>query len=398
MSKRKHSTIDTLQEEERRRRVKQKPNVSSSTPQEKQLTKEEALALVQKNGKHLQDLPIKYKQDKEIVQAAFAQDYTCLYFAHDTLKNDKEFMWKLRTMGNLYPIISWLGGSLRLNVDFITRLLQWFEEKDHNRPSVGLMLSAIDIRLRNDKDFLLMLQSRLKTPILNGVDKKFKDNRDFVLQMLRLNKDNFDKLSGDYTGDKEVMLMVAIDNPYRLRCASPALLDDKEFILEVIQKGEYNVDMCLVGNRLRRDSQVMLAAIKKNEAAIDYALPSLKNNRNFILNAIKHNHRVLIWLSDAHKNDRQMILECVQKKGTMLKYASQKLKHDKQMITLAYQHCKGIILDQFIEFVYFNDLCFEPVCDPFVEEERAFFIQLQFQDGIKKLPLVKQFYDVEIVH
>ena len=80
-------------------------------------------------------------------------------------------------------------------------------------------------------------------------------------------------------------------------------------------------------NELKKDKEVVLAAVKKHGWALDYASKELQNDRDVVLAAVKENGYALRHASEELKNDEKVVLVAVRKDRDALKYASDELKN-----------------------------------------------------------------------
>ena len=89
--------------------------------------------------------------------------------------------------------------------------------------------------------------------------------------------------SDDLKKDREIVLAAVMQNGWALEHASDDLKNDREIVLAAV-----NSDCPGRGKALRyaswdlkNDRAIVLAAIKQNARALDYASPSLRNNAEF---------------------------------------------------------------------------------------------------------------------
>jgi sulfur carrier protein ThiS len=70
------------------------------------------------------------------------------------------------------------------------------------------------------------------------------------------------------------------------------------------------------------DKNIVLAAVKKNGRALQYASEELKEDRELVLTAVQQNGRALQFASKNLKENREFILEAVQQNALALEYAA----------------------------------------------------------------------------
>ena len=88
-------------------------------------------------------------------------------------------------------------------------------------------------------------------------------------------------------------------------------------------------------NLLEADREVVLAAVKQNGWAIQYASVQLKADREVVLAAVKQNGLALNYASVELRADREVVLAAVEEDGWALKYASAELRADREVVLAA---------------------------------------------------------------
>jgi hypothetical protein len=73
-------------------------------------------------------------------------------------------------------------------------------------------------------------------------------------------------------------------------------------------------------NVMKRDREVVLAALHQTRDAIQFASDMLKYDRHFLLEAVQQNGLVLVYVPGPLK-DREMVMAAVQQNGKSLEYA-----------------------------------------------------------------------------
>ena len=81
--------------------------------------------------------------------------------------------------------------------------------------------------------------------------------------------------------------------------------------------------------------EVVLAAVKKYGASLQYASADLRNNREVVLAAVRQDAMSLKYASPALRNDKRIVLVAISNDVIALKYASDDLKKNKRIVLLA---------------------------------------------------------------
>lgn len=101
-----------------------------------------------------------------------------------------------------------------------------------------------------------------------------------------------------------------------------------------VPNGAYIQSPLAYASKLRNDKEVVLAAVKKNGLALEYASTSLKNDSQVVLEAVKENGAALQFASKELRGDRKIVFEALKTYGDVAKFASPELKNDRNFIVL----------------------------------------------------------------
>lgn len=149
----------------------------------------------------------------------------------------------------------------------------------------------------------------------------------------------------DYANDKEVAVKLALakNNDYEkvsLADISDELKNDKETLIELINSGcecavfKGYIKVPVIPEQFLADKDVMLAAIKMDDAMVDFADNKLFKDREFALAQAKLNTCLHYKTPDDFLNDKDFVLEAVQSNASFLKGVNYPLRGDKE-VTLA---------------------------------------------------------------
>eukprot|EP00978_Attheya_sp_CCMP212_P005957 scaffold13402_cov47-Attheya_sp.AAC.1 len=88
---------------------------------------------------------------------------------------------------------------------------------------------------------------------------------------------------------------------------------------------------------LKKDPAIVLAAVTQSDQALQYALPGLRNNRDFVLRAVQQNCLALEYASKELKKDPAIVLAAVTQSDQALQYASPELHNVRDYVLKSVQ-------------------------------------------------------------
>ena len=285
------------------------------------------LKLVSMNGKILSKLNNDLKNDKEIVRLAMLQDYDTLEYASDRLRNDKEF------------IFSVLNENIKLqneNKEIIDSILEDFEANfERNQESFDNHFAQSD-KLYHE---LAKKYNIGNCGILHGVSDILKSDKEFVLDILKIDPWSVKSISETLKSDKNVMQIVFVSNPYLLECYYSDKTMDRDFAIDAININPKVLEYLDIS--FRNDFEIMKLAVVKNGSLLGFASDELKNNREIVSLAVSNYPSALGFASDELKNNREIVSLAVSNYPSALGFASNNLKKDEEFLGLFYDYIVG---------------------------------------------------------
>ncbi len=137
-------------------------------------------------------------------------------------------------------------------------------------------------------------------------------------------------------GDHKDIVLAAIQKDERaLEQAHAIFQNDPDVILEIIKKGKNGIKYA--HGDLRKDADLVLMAIKHDIHAFEFADPILKKDEDFILQALKLKGWLLKDCQKFIKINQQMMLTAIKSNGNAMFYASKNFQEDEEMALLASQ-------------------------------------------------------------
>eukprot|EP00439_Symbiodinium_sp_Y106_P044816 s511_g5.t1 len=141
----------------------------------------------------------------------------------------------------------------------------------------------------------------------------------------------------DLRADKEVVLAAVKENAYALDYASEDFRADKEVVLEAVQQKSFALQFASEG--LRADKEVVLAAVKQFGRALGFASEGLRADKEFVLEAVQQHGEALGYASEELRCDRAFLLQLVEatKAYWLYDFAAEELRQDVDF----QQRCRG---------------------------------------------------------
>ena len=130
--------------------------------------------------------------------------------------------------------------------------------------------------------------------------------------------------------EKEVVLAAVKKNEDALKYASPRLKDDKDIVLEAIKSSSVVSALRYASPRLKDDKDVVLEAVEHDGEALEFASPRLQDDKDIVLEAVKERKYALQYASPRLKDDKDVVLKAVKHDGDALQYASPRLQKEKE--------------------------------------------------------------------
>lgn len=130
--------------------------------------------------------------------------------------------------------------------------------------------------------------------------------------------------------NKNLILAAVRHNGMALEYAHPDLKKDKEVVLVAIKQN--GMALQFANSSLRKNKEIVLSAIRSKGKAFVFASPALKNNKQFILNAIHSNDTVFKYIGRAFQADKKIIMTAINKNPRALRFSSLSLKDEKSLI------------------------------------------------------------------
>ena len=106
---------------------------------------------------------------------------------------------------------------------------------------------------------------------------------------------------------------------------------DKKKALEIVQASGWELQN-LPDDNLKKDKEIVLAAVKQDGCALEFADDSLKKDKEIVIAAVKQDGLALQYADDIFKKDKEVVLEGAKNRGEALEFADDSFKKDKEIV------------------------------------------------------------------
>ena len=298
--------------------------------------RELALEILKKNWKAHQYLSYRLKKDRGVILTAMRHFWGCgegnrLYDIDNSLKQDRVFISKfldiapfqiesidekfkkdrdlVESIIKKYPRImnfytmndAKLSELIKQDNKFVLSMIKksgygLFLATKEQKADRELVLRAISLNtgafgyadksLRRDKKFVLKIAQLTKNDKngfwQSGIDTNLIKDRDFVIEMLKINPKIFSNIDED-------------------------LKNDKQFILEILKNRDIDNNEIDIDYELFKDKSFVAEVVRLTGRGLQYVTTKQQDNRTLVLEAIKHNVKATYFMSDRLQEDKEVL-------------------------------------------------------------------------------------------
>jgi len=108
------------------------------------------------------------------------------------------------------------------------------------------------------------------------------------------------------------------------------LKKDREVVLAAVQ--QEGDALFYAAEELKKDLELVLAAVQQDGSALKYAAEGLKKDREVVLAAVQQDGGALQYAAGEVKRDRELVLAAMQQDGRVLQFAAEELKNDQELL------------------------------------------------------------------
>ena len=268
------------------------------------------------------------KDPRKVLAALSESGGDAMARAHPSLKANKEFVRiAVRISGNT---LRYASPAIRKDPQIVLSATRYNAQAwPYAHPD-----------LWKDPTFVIRLRRAVPASdrILRNADPKLRDDRELVMQVVKVNGSELAFASQRLRKDRQVVQAAGFRG---LPHADLRWRDDKPLVLSIMKR--HGGWLGAASERLKADREVVLTAARSSGAALYYASPKLRSDREIILAAVTNNGSYLYLAAESLRGDREIVLAAVQSCGDALGFAAPKLRKDKQICLAAVRQKGGAI-------------------------------------------------------
>lgn len=239
--------------------------------------------------------------------------------------------------------------ELRKDKKFMYIVLKDMAEDNYlNSDLKANIFSLVDPKLKDDKDIVL---EYIKIDLLPEKDlqylNKLRDDKEVMSKLVEQNQENFKYASDRLRGDQSIVTEAVIKNPHLIAYASDKFKNNKNFVRNLVVETIENTYKNLLDENLFNkyekmmenitdffsdDREMMRIILDKESKQAKYLSPRLRDDKKLILELIKNKkEEVLQYASPRLQDDREVVSAAIERVGSPIKYASKRLKNDTEL-------------------------------------------------------------------
>ncbi|CAE7213205.1 unnamed protein product [Symbiodinium pilosum] len=280
--------------------------------------REVVLETVRQYGDLLGCAQAKFHRDPEVVLAAVASSSWAMRYVDQNLLHDSNFALEV----------------LRAN----PLALRMLPEHCHSDRDLVLAAVAGDGRslafaaeaLRSKASFALEA-IQANPDALEFAPEPLKADRVSVAVALEGDGRSLRFAATELKDDRELVLSAVQQNPAAMAFAGESLKNDRDFVLEAVQLDGRVLEHL---PRFHSDEEIILDALKTCSEAISFS-DGFRDNRDFALQAMNLEGLSLQHVSAELRRDKELVLAAVANCGRALEFASDELKQDEEVVWCA---------------------------------------------------------------
>ncbi len=150
-------------------------------------------------------------------------------------------------------------------------------------------------------------------------------------------------IDGSLKKDRDIVLAAVKENGLALRYANKCLKKDREIVLTAVQQDGWALEYA--DESFKKNREIVLTAVQQDSRAFHCANETLKKDREIVLAAVKQDGWLLKYSDESLKKDREIVLAAVKQHGWALQYADANLKKDREIVWTAVQKASTAIVD-----------------------------------------------------
>ena len=283
-------------------------------------------------------LPDKHKDDPEIILLA-AKNNEALKLASDRLKNDYQFVKKMISLNGEHIIHA---GNLKFNRDLVKLAL-------NDLTNVHLIPEILTYYNKDKEIAKLYIKSNPYR--IEDIDDELLQNKSFIVDLIEDGHIHLSHLFyagkkeilSEYMHDKELVKKMLHNNPKDFEKLPDHFKSDPIILTHLIAKKGYGSYIKFGDEKFKNDKKNFLLALSNNSYALEYGNAEQKNNTEIVLAAVRNDGTALKYASEELKNNKKIVLAAVRNDGIALEFAGEELKNNKEIVSAAVNNKKNAI-------------------------------------------------------
>ena len=161
------------------------------------------------------------------------------------------------------------------------------------------------------------------------------EERNKILEQVNMRKISVeDKINTEERNNiLEKLERPVILNGWDLEFASEDLKRDREIVMAAVKQDFRALEFA--SDTLKRDRDILMAAVKQGGNALKFASEDLQKDRKIVMAAVNQNGWALRFASDILQKDREIVMAAVNQNGWALRFASEEVQKDREIVMAA---------------------------------------------------------------
>lgn len=282
------------------------------------------MLIAEEKSYEFENFPDWAKDDKDIVLTAISKSYNAFEHASERLRSEREVVIAAFTAQSSYNTIQFVASEELQNDVGILKLAV----KGHNQA-----FGYIPEKWRTNKELIeLVLAGEVSSSSFEHFPIEYRDNYEIAKKVIGDDAGCFQYLSERLRNNKEIAIIAASGAWYALGEMPDAMLDDKDVVLSAVQNHEVGGHIEKISDRLKKDIEVVIASVLKDNRALEYFPDEFKDDNKVIEACLRGHGSAYKYFSERFKNDREIALQMSDKWNFDLGSAPEIFRNDKEIV------------------------------------------------------------------
>jgi hypothetical protein len=205
-------------------------------------------------------------------------------------------------------------------------------------PSGRSVYDNLPEQLKSDRDIVLAAARIDGGNMVWSIPTALKGDKDIYKAIIVEREEYclYEYIPSDMQAVPEIARYAVMKEGRNLKYAPADLRDDFDLVLTAVKESDC---LSFVSDRLKDDSNVVLAAVTNQGLALQYASERLRDDETIVIPAIAANGQAFQYASDRLRGEKKIALEAFKTAGDQLQYASEELRDDFDVVLQACKQC-----------------------------------------------------------